>query len=270
MIANAQINLDQSANALETLKPYLDVKSEDPAAYTPIVASQARALIHTGKVTEAAELLKPRLELSSPWRMAWIQFATMDVADTDVAANWLTEIAPLLPADGVDEQVALASSWSALADRAQQVTYRDKALAILESLAGRPDAKGSVILALAIAQERAEKFSEAEENYTLALKIDPSLTAARNNLAMRYISENKNLNDALALAEQAVKEAPRNANCLDTLAQAQAALGNYDAAIQSLNTAVELEPDNPQWSEHIESFKQKQLEAAGTAPATAQ
>lgn len=270
MIANAQIYLDRPADALETLKPYLDARSEDPAAYSPVVASQARALIHTGKITEAAELLKPGLKLSNPWRMAWIQFAALDIADTGVAADWLNEIEPLLPPDNVDEHVALASSWGELFERAKQAAYSDKALAILQSLASQPEAKGSVVLALAIAQERAEKFAEAEENYTLALKIDPSLTAARNNLAMRYISENKNLNDALALAEQAAKEAPRNANCLDTLSQAQAALGNYDAAIQSLNTAIELEPDNPQWRDHIESLKLKQQDAAGSAPAAAQ
>ena len=261
MIASAQISLDRSSEALETIQPYLEKESEDPGAYSSVIANQARALIHSDRTDEAAALLRPRLALSSPWRMAWLQFAVLDIAAEGPAAGWLDEVAPLIPEDASDERIALASAWNQMAERTQQPAYRDKARTLLEALAARPDVTGKAIFALAVVAERDTNYADAETFYRRAIELDPSLTAARNNLAMRYITDNENLPEALELARQAADAAPTNANCHDTLAQAQAALGNYDAALQSLGTAASLEPENRQWTDRIELFKQKQREA---------
>lgn len=267
MIANAQIRLDQPLDALETMQPYVNKEPDDPGAFSPVVVNQARALIHTDRVAEAAELIRPRLAASSPWRMAWLQLAALDITSAEVSAGWLDEIGPLLPEDAVDERIALASVWYQLYERGKQVeAYRDKARALVEGVAGRPDATGKSVLALAVFSERDQDYTTAEANYRRALELDPTLTAARNNLAMRFITDNKNLPEALDLARQAVKEAPKSPNCLDTLAQAQAALGDYDAAIKSSAAASELEPDNRQWREQVEHFKQKQRDASAADP----
>ncbi|HPV39525.1 MAG TPA: tetratricopeptide repeat protein, partial [Candidatus Hydrogenedentes bacterium] len=87
---------------------------------------------------------------------------------------------------------------------------------------------------------------------------DPALAVARNNLAMRYVLEERRLDDALKLAREAVQAEPENASYHDTLAQVQAALGNYDDAIQSLTRAAELQPGQRKWRDNIEVIRQRQ------------
>ncbi|MCF6285673.1 MAG: tetratricopeptide repeat protein, partial [Candidatus Hydrogenedentes bacterium] len=170
MIASAQIRLDQSSEALETIQPYLQKQSEDPNVYSPIIANQARALIHSDRADEAADLLRPRLSLSSPWRMAWLQLAVLDITAESLSVEWLEQVASLIPEDAVDERVTLASAWHEMAERTQQSAYRDNARTILESLAKRPDASGRAIFALAVIAEREGNNATAETNYPLAPK----------------------------------------------------------------------------------------------------
>lgn len=269
LIANAQTKLDHSSEARDTIKPYLDKVAEDPSKFSAVVADQASKLIASGSITEAADLLRPTLAASSEWRMTWLRLAALEISDDAIAVEWIESLVPLVPENSTDERIAVASAWNELAKRTKQSSYRDKARAVLEALASRPDATGKSILALAIFAEQTQDYTSAESNYRRALELDPTLTAARNNLAMRYVADNKNLPEALQLAQQAVKEAPQNANILDTLAQTQAALGDLDAAIQSLTKALELEPGNPQWSDRVEMYKQKKAGAAGAAPVAA-
>lgn len=198
--------------------------------------------------------------------MAWLQLAALDIPADTVSAEWFDQIETLIPEDAADERIALALAWDQVFERSAQKTYRDKARALLEAVVGRPDVTGKSVLAFAVFAERAQDYAAAEANYRRALELDPALTAARNNLAMRFVLDNKNLSEALQLAQQAVKDAPQSANCLDTLSQVQAALGDYDAAINSSTAASELDPENRQWRDQIERLKQKQRDASASNP----
>jgi predicted Zn-dependent protease len=55
------------------------------------------------------------------------------------------------------------------------------------------------------------------------------------------------LQEALDLARAAVKSLPTRADYLDTLSTVQAKMQDYDQAIASLKSAVELQPDQPKW-----------------------
>ncbi|NLX14846.1 MAG: hypothetical protein GXY44_14515, partial [Phycisphaerales bacterium] len=53
-----------------------------------------------------------------------------------------------------------------------------------------------------------------------------------------------------------------------TLAQVQAALGNYDDAIQSLTRAAELQPGQRKWRDNIEVIRQRQQQTTSETAKT--
>ncbi len=256
MIANAQIQLGQSSEALETIQAYAEEAPDNPM----VVTRQAQALIAGGRVEEAENLLRPRL--SEPgFRMAWVELATLVIPDEATAARWLTEAGTLVPIESLDERGALALAWYQLSERLKNTAYRDQSRTILEELAKRPDVTPDLLFRLGMVYDVSGVPELAEENYKRAISLAPDMIAAKNNLAMRYITSNKNLEEALKLAEEAAASAPNSANVQDTLSQAHAALGNLDAAITSIQKAAELEPGNRQWTDRLDLLKSKQGDA---------
>lgn len=284
LIAEAQIQLGESSRALETLRPYVDSSGETAqAAYSPALVQQARALITAGQPAEAAALLQPRLTASADsddarkaatqWRMAWVRLAASEIKDETTAAEWLLQVTPHIPEAEPGERLMLASGWYALANRnaAPDNPSRQSARATLDALAARPAADAKLFFDLAVVADLGKDYAQAETWYLRALDSDPTLAVARNNLAMRYVLEERRLDDALKLAREAVQAEPENANYHDTLAQVQAALGNYDDAIQSLTRAAELQPGQRKWRDNIEVIRQRQQqttsETAKSGPA---
>ena len=89
------------------------------------------------------------------------------------------------------------------------------------------------------------RLAEAVEHNREALRLEPRLPSARNNLAwLLATSPDASLRDpaeALRLAEGLLSEAREpSANVLDTLAAAYAAAGRFDEAIRSAEQAVAL------------------------------
>ncbi|MBL7645449.1 MAG: tetratricopeptide repeat protein [Candidatus Hydrogenedentes bacterium] len=257
MIANAQIQLGQSSEALETIKTYAEESPDNPM----VVTRQAQAFIAGGRVEEAENLLRPRLA-EPVFRMAWVELATLVIQDEATAARWLNEAAALVPTESLDERGALALAWYQLSDRLKNTAYRDQSRSILEELAKRPDVTADLLFRLGMVYDVSGVAELAEENYKRAISLAPDMIAAKNNLAMRYITSNKNLEEALKLAQEAAVSAPNSANVQDTLSQAHAALGNLDAAITSIQKAAELEPGNRQWTDRLELLKSQQGEGA--------
>jgi len=265
LIATAQIGLDRSSEALDTISPYLADAEQDPTQYSPIVANQARALIKSGQESEAAALLQPRLELAGAWRMLWLQLALLDIPTDAKAIEWLDQVAPHIPEEALNEHLALANAWFSLAQRSESPAHQHKAQALIETLAQRPDVDGKTVFALAVSQEVDGNVAAAEANYLRALELDPNLTPAKNNLAMRYVTDHKKLDEALKLAQEIVAAVPSNANYHDTLSQVYEQLGNLDAATKAAQKAVELQPKNPQWISRVEQLEvAKGQESSGT------
>jgi tetratricopeptide (TPR) repeat protein len=257
MIANAQIQLGQSSEALETIQPYAEESPDNPM----VVTRQAQAFIAGGRIEDAENLLRPRLT-EPVFRMAWVELATLVIQDEATAARWLNEAAGLVPSESIDERGALAFAWYQLSERLKNTAYRDHSLSILEELAKRPDVTAELLFRLGTVYEVSGVAELAEENYKRAISLAPDMIAAKNNLAMRYINSKKNLEEALKLAQEAAASAPNSANVQDTLSQAYEVMGNFDAAITSIQKAVELEPGNRDWTDRLDLLKSKQGEGA--------
>jgi tetratricopeptide (TPR) repeat protein len=92
------------------------------------------------------------------------------------------------------------------------------------------------------------KHVEAIASYELALASNPQSVPALNNLAW-LLKENK-VDRALDYAKKAAQLAPNSANVLDTLAWVLHLQGNKQQALDTINKALALEPDNTELQQH--------------------
>lgn len=254
-LATAQVEQGRAADALAILQPYVDHAQQGASLDTRMLPLLARALAGTNQAEQAAHVLAPQLASSADFRLAWIRLAVRDLTSADETAQWLERVAPAIPADAAREQVALATAWYGLADRSDNDTYRDRARTLLEHAAALPSADGQAALTLAIINDRERNYAGAEENYRRALAHNPGLAVANNNLAMLLVNQGNAIEDALHFAQEAVAQAPENANYRDTLAQVYASAGDFDAAITALRKAAELEPQEPKWRERLSELQ---------------
>lgn len=89
-----------------------------------------------------------------------------------------------------------------------------------------------------------------------ALHLDPENFDAANNLAWLYAEKKKHLDVALHLAQRVAKERP-SANAFDTLAFVHRQRGEISAAIQALEKALHLEPQNPTFRQRLTELKRR-------------
>jgi tetratricopeptide (TPR) repeat protein len=256
-IAEAQIQLGQPSAALETVQPYVHDTSQDSSAYSPAVVQQARALAGSGRIEEAASILEPRLGVSAPWRMAWVRLAAIDITSPTESAAWLGRVAPLVPEDSVDERITLASAWYKIGTNDD---YRENARAIIQGLANRPDVTAGTALKLALTAEQHKDYETAEANYRKALQLEPNNAIANNNLAMCLVTTKEPSQEPVELAKKAVEAQPNISSFHDTLAQAYAAIGNFEAAAQSQNRALELSPAKQEFRVRLQEYRQRERE----------
>ena len=116
---------------------------------------------------------------------------------------------------------------------------------------------------IAVLQELKGQWNEAEQSYRNALKLDPKLLLAANNLAW-ILNEHQNKSaEALKWATSAASLAPQDFNTQDTLGWVLRSNGNLARALATLKNANSLAPDNPQILYHLgvvyQETKQPQL-----------
>ena len=95
------------------------------------------------------------------------------------------------------------------------------------------------------------KLDQAVESYTQALKIDPNLASAANNLAYILAEQDGDLTAALKWAQTARKREPENPNNADTLGWIYYKTKNYVLARNQLQFAATRQPDNPVIQYHL-------------------
>ncbi len=107
------------------------------------------------------------------------------------------------------------------------------------------------IMGLATAYEAQGKQDKAKEKYILALKLQPNLPAAANNLAWDLAEEGSDLGEALRLAMQAKQAMPDQPNVADTLGWVHYKRKSYSLAISQFKQALVNSQDNPVIRYHL-------------------
>jgi len=104
---------------------------------------------------------------------------------------------------------------------------------------------------LALAYEQAARKKDAIAMYREVLKADPDNIFVLNNLAFALSEADGDLNEALALAERAQRQAPADPRISDTVGWVYLKKRNVDAAVQVFSNDVRLMPRNPVFRYHL-------------------
>lgn len=122
-----------------------------------------------------------------------------------------------------------------------------------------PTAQGHVALADLYASQKL--YAQAVANYQQALRMNPSLAVAHNNLAWLYATcddpKFRHPHRALEHARRAVQlSGGKQPAYLDTLAEALYLNGHYQQAVEVQTSALALDPNSKDLKEHMAKYRQ--------------
>lgn len=143
----------------------------------------------------------------------------------------------------------------------------DAALETLQkAIALKPQNAWPYMQTAAIYQRRAMK-EKAIETYESLLKAKGSYPPAENDLAYLYAEQNRNLDRALELAENAHEAMPKNPAVADTLGYVHLKKGSLALAKQAFSDAIESFPKQPYFHYHLAMVLQKEGDHEGALAA---
>lgn len=113
---------------------------------------------------------------------------------------------------------------------------------------------------LADSQAQQKLYTDAVHNYDEAIRLEPNLAAAHNNLAWLYATCDdptfRDPSSALEHAMLAVKLSQgKEPELIDTLSEAFYVNGEYPQAVASQEKALALAPDNKELQEHMARYR---------------
>ena len=91
----------------------------------------------------------------------------------------------------------------------------------------------------------------AEEQYARTLAIDSEAAVAANNLAWMLVESNRNLDQAMQLAQTAIRKLPEDSHVNDTMGWIYYRKSAFPSAIRHLEASVARDPGNPVAQYHL-------------------
>lgn len=126
-----------------------------------------------------------------------------------------------------------------------------EAQAQFQTLLDRQPRSVSAGTMLAMIMEARNDRSAAEQQYKRTLAIDPSAAVAANNLAWLYVSTNRNLEEALQLAQTALKQVPEEPHVNDTIGWIYYRKADFRSAIRHLELSIKRDASDPTVHYHL-------------------
>ena len=253
---------DGMAEVFYTVAGALNGEAAD--AYTLLYARMAQALApeNADAILLSAGLLE---------RLGQFELATQTYAEVprDAPAFYAAELGraeALRRADRVDEAIAVLEQLAAthgdlpivhttLGDTLRQQERFDAASQAYDraiALFGEDDrSQWFVYYARGITHEREDRWQQAEADFRKALELNPGQPSVLNYLGYSYVEMQENLDEALAMIEQAVAAEPENGYIVDSLGWVLYRLGRYDEAVEHMEKAAALMPVDPIVNDHL-------------------
>ncbi|SFO89234.1 tetratricopeptide repeat protein [Tranquillimonas alkanivorans] len=116
---------------------------------------------------------------------------------------------------------------------------------------GESEDQWIVYFSRGIANERTDRWDEAEADFRKALDLRPDQPQVLNYLGYSYVEMGENLDEALDMIERAVAARPESGYIADSLGWVLYRLGRYDEAVEPMERAVELMPVDPVINDHL-------------------
>src|SRR5215212_9131452 len=268
-------------DALSRFEAALDLEPENPE----VIEAIGRALLELGRPEEAEASFLESLELDPNWgapRMGLAALAmrndepfkaihhlerapSLDPEDPDAFAE-LGRNAGLTAFDAADYEMAMEFFDRAL-ETAQDGEQKNGARTFransLDMLGRYPEAIAEyerVITSapdwweahanLGICHARNGRPEEAERALRRGLEECPASPEIRDELAAHLLAQNKNLKEALSLAEEAVALGQDEIRHLYTLGEVRLALGDEEGSAKAYRSVLNLDPEDP--NAHLE------------------
>lgn len=130
-----------------------------------------------------------------------------------------------------------------------------------------------ILSLLAFLLQQSDRNKEAADKFRQALKLRPDDSNTQNNLAYALAESGGDLDEALRLAESAMRAAPHEPSYADTAAVIYLKKKMPDAALQTLRNVARSAPDNPTYMYHLalaEMDTGRKVEARATLTAALQ
>lgn len=127
--------------------------------------------------------------------------------------------------------------------------YAESAEVLSTVIGADPDWR--LLYARGIAYDRSGRWADGERDLQAALKLKPDDSELLNYLGYSWIDRGEHLAEALAMVQKAVGENPRSGAMVDSLGWAYYRLGDYKKAVETLETAIELEAGDPDINNHL-------------------
>ena len=102
-----------------------------------------------------------------------------------------------------------------------------------------------------IAHERVKDWPKADADFRRSLELRPGQPQVLNYLGYSLVERRENLDEALALIEEAVTAQPDNGYIVDSLGWVLYRLGKFDEAVEPMELATELMATDPIVNDHL-------------------
>jgi len=208
----------------------------------------------TGNPRKAIEVGEEYLKLEAKevdyavYRMLGTSYA--EIGQKAKAYECAAQIAAAIEKTQDDEHYALLSRMSA--DVLAAIDDRKQAILLLEDAARRTPKHRELLLDLAALYDEEKLDDKVEQVLKGVIEREPQNHRALNHLGYFYAERGKNLQEAIALIQAALKAEPRNWAYLDSLGWAYFRLGRQPEALEKLQEAITIH-DDPILREHLGS-----------------
>ena len=127
----------------------------------------------------------------------------------------------------------------------------DGAIAAYQAGAAAVKEPAVLYFRMGVAYQGAQRWSEAEKAYLDAVKYEPRMFGAYNNLAFMAAERKSRLDDALTWANKAIEISPKTTTLYDTLGWVYRARGELDPAAKAIERAIADNPRQPNFRYHL-------------------
>lgn len=208
----------------------------------------AEAFEQQDRLEDAIEVLR-EINANSPWR-----------AEARIQEAWLLDKLDRPGEALVAADQALASSHRrdivlGAADLNRINGANERAIKlydeVIEADTAADAADWQVLFARATVRQAAGDWKGAENDAMTALAIEPDRPELQNFLGYAWVNRGDRVQEGLALIRKAAASRPDQGYIVDSLGWAYFRLGQYPAAVETLERAAELSPNDPEVLDHL-------------------
>jgi len=209
------------------------------------VSGLVKIALDTGKTPEAIAYINSILKAKNPTPEFLVLAARTYAASPDQAK------AEELLIKAIESAPNRLQAYGVLGQFYIKQNRLDAALDQYQQLVAKSPRSVSAITMLGMLLETQRRLPEAEQQYKNALAIDPRAAVAANNLAWLYVSSNRNLQEALQLAQTAQQIVPGEPSFDDTLGWIYYRLNMTGQARSLLESSAAKSPTEPAIHYHL-------------------